>query len=45
MPSWYYEIINGPEAGFQDKVWVINGAKLSNSDYWDISNNLDQLIY
>jgi hypothetical protein len=43
-PGHYYEIINGPEAWVSrqsvgDK-WIQNC-----NDYWDISNNLDQLIY
>ena len=44
MPNNYYEIINGPEAwSFQDKSVGDKWAKLSNSDYWDISNNLDPI--
>lgn len=42
MPDNYYEIINGPEAwSYQNRNVGEKWIKLNNSDYWDISNNLD----
>jgi hypothetical protein len=43
MPNNYYEIINGPSLEFSRQSVGDNGSKLSNSDYWDISNNLDPI--
>ena len=44
MPNNYYEVINGPEAwSFQDKGVGDKWKKLNNSDYWEISNNLDPI--
>jgi hypothetical protein len=44
MPNNYYEIINGPEAwSFQDRNVGEKWVKLSNSDFWEISNNLDAI--
>jgi hypothetical protein len=43
MPNNYYEIINGPSLEFSRQSVGDKWAKLSNSDYWDISNNLDPI--
>lgn len=44
MPDNYYEIINGPEAwSYQDRSVGEKWVKLNNSDYWEISNNLDPI--
>ncbi|MBE0390641.1 hypothetical protein [Flavobacterium sp. PL002] len=44
MPDNYYEIINGPEAwSYQDRSVGEKWVKLTNSDYWEISNNLDPI--